>query len=64
MEEKHKCRFCGRVTSETMISSPKVKGRMIHICEQCVEICMSVILNHRYPRAVISVEEKKEIFGG
>lgn len=51
------CDFCGKNQHqvETMIAGPTV-----HICDECVECSMAIILNARHPDAAGHVSRKED----
>ena len=52
-EEILRCSFCGKTDDQvdTLISNPSEPSKRVCICNECVEICNSVLEGHRQAKA-------------
>ncbi len=55
---KH-CRFCDKDKDCVFVESPPKNWRMIYICEECIEVCVLIILEKRYTFQKEEVEGKQ-----
>ena len=52
-DEIFRCSFCSKTDDEveTLISNPSERSRRVCICNECVEVCNSVLEEHRKAKA-------------
>jgi len=53
-EEILRCSFCSKTDDEvdTLISNPSEGSRRVCICNECVEVCNSVLEEHKKQKSV------------
>jgi ATP-dependent Clp protease ATP-binding subunit ClpX len=52
-DEVLRCSFCSKNQDQvdTLISNPSERSRRVYICNECVEVCNEVLVDHRKPKS-------------
>ena len=59
-EDEIRCSFCSKTQDQvdTFISNPADRSSRVYICNECVEVCNSVLEEHQKARAATPVEAR------
>jgi ATP-dependent Clp protease ATP-binding subunit ClpX len=52
-DEILRCSFCSKTQDQvdTLISNPSEGSSRVYICNECVEVCNEVLVDHRKPKS-------------
>ena len=53
-EEILRCSFCSKTDDQvdTLIANPSERSRRVYICNECVEVCNTVLEDHKKQKSV------------